>query len=312
MLGYRPGTRVVIPHVDDVAVGHGANRAFVELAGKGFVTTGSVMVPCPWFPEIVALAKEQPALDLGVHLTLTSESRACRWRPISTTARVSGLIDADGFMWPDVPALRRHAHKGAVEAECRAQIEVALAAGLDVTHLDTHMGAAAAPEFAELYVALGREYRLPALLHARCRELQSGCSTSARSIRTFYDQLVDRLEAEGLPLIDRFAMGLAMRQHGCEQAYRQMIDEAQPGVTYLSLHSSTPGEVERLHPSDAAWRIAEYELCREPGFLAWVAGAGRRADRLPGDPRRLSRHFRARLTKPFLPACNAAMHIPRW
>ena len=164
MLGYRPGTRVVIPHLDDVAVGHGANRAFVELAGKGFVTTGSVMVPCPWFPEIVALAKEQPELDLGVHLTLTSESRSCRWRPISTTARVSGLIDPDGFMWPDVPALRRHAHKGAVEAECRAQIEAALAAGLDVTHLDTHMGAAAAPEFAEIYVALGREYRLPVLL----------------------------------------------------------------------------------------------------------------------------------------------------
>ena len=171
MLGHRPGTRVVIPHVDDVAVGHGANRAFVELAGKGFVTTGSVMVPCPWFPEIVALAQQQPALDLGVHLTLTSESRACRWRPISTTAKVSGLIDADGYMWPDVPALRRHAHKGAVEAECRAQIEAALAAGLDVTHLDTHMGAAAAPEFAELYVALGREYRLPVLLPRDARDL---------------------------------------------------------------------------------------------------------------------------------------------
>ena len=46
MLGHPPGSRLLIPHVDDVAVGHGANRAFVELAGKGFVTTGSVMVPC--------------------------------------------------------------------------------------------------------------------------------------------------------------------------------------------------------------------------------------------------------------------------
>ena len=149
MLGFGPGARVLIPHLDDVAVGPGANRAFVELAGKGFVTTGSVMVPCAWFPEIVDLAKARPELDLGVHLTLTSESRACRWRPISTTAKVSGLIDDDGYMWPDVPALRRHAHKGAVAAECRAQVEAALAAGLDVTHLDTHMGAAAAPEFVE-------------------------------------------------------------------------------------------------------------------------------------------------------------------
>ena len=180
----------MIPHVDDVAVGHGANRAFVELAGKGFVTTGSVMVPCPWFPEIVALAKEQPALDLGVHLTLTSESRACRWRPISTTARVSGLIDADGFMWPDVPALRRHAHKGAVEAECRAQIEAALAAGLDVTHLDTHMGAAAAPEFAE-HLCRARSRVPPA---GRCSPRDVASYISVLDLGpvdpAFYDQLV--------------------------------------------------------------------------------------------------------------------------
>jgi hypothetical protein len=260
----------VIPHLDDVAVGHGANRAFVDLAGKGFVTTGSVMVPCPWFAEIVELVEEQPALDLGVHLTLTSESRSCRWRPISTTARVSGLIDPDGFMWPDVPALRRHAHKGAVEAECRAQIEAALAAGLDITHLDTHMGAAAAPEFAELYVALGREYRLPVLL-TRHVASYTGLLDLGPIDPEFYDQLLDRLEAEGLPLIDRFAMGLALRDHSCEQAYRLMIDEALPGVTYLSLHCSTPGEVERMHPDDADWRIAEHQLFQEPGFLAWVA-----------------------------------------
>ena len=77
-------------------------------------------------------------------------------------------------MWPDVPALRRHAHKGAVEAECRAQIEAALAAGLDVTHLDTHMGAAAAPEFVDLYLRLGREFRLPVLLRARELDLRLG------------------------------------------------------------------------------------------------------------------------------------------
>lgn len=269
-LGYPAGTRVVIPHVDDLGGGHGANRAFVDLAGGGFVTTGSVMVPCPWFPEIVELAKEQPELDLGVHLTLTSESHSCRWRPISTTARVSGLIDGDGYMWPDVPALRRHGHKGAVEAECRAQIETALAAGLDITHLDTHMGAAAAPEFAELYIALGREYRLPVLL-ARDIGSFTGRIDLGPFDPEFYRELIEEYDEAELPLIDRFAMGLAMRQRRCERAYRMMIDEAVPGVTYLSLHCSTPGEVERMHPTDAEWRIAEYQLFQEPRFLKWVA-----------------------------------------
>ena len=270
MLGYEDGRRVLIPHIDDVAVGHGANRAFVDLAGQGFVTTGSVMVPCPWFPEIVDLAGEQPDLDLGVHLTLTSESQACRWRPISTTSRSSGLIDDDGYMWPDVPAVRRHARRGAVEAECRAQIEAALAAGLDVTHLDTHMGAAAAPEFADMYVRLGREYRLPILL-VRDSSSYSSVLDMGPLDPQFYDELVAQQSAKDLPLIDRFAMGLAMRQHSCEQAFRLMVEHAEPGVTYLSLHCSTPGEVERVHPHDAAWRIAEYRLFEDPAFLAWVA-----------------------------------------
>ena len=55
-LGLPPGARVAILHVDDVGMCHGANVAFLELARAGFVDTGSVMVPCPWFPEIAAAA----------------------------------------------------------------------------------------------------------------------------------------------------------------------------------------------------------------------------------------------------------------
>lgn len=262
--------RVLIPHVDDLGVSHGANVAFVELAGLGFVTCGSVMPPCAWFPEMVALAKEQPALDVGVHLTLTSESRACRWRPISTASRASGLLDGDGYMWPDVPALRHHADRSAVESELRAQIEAAQGAGLDVTHLDTHMGAAAAPEFAAIYVALGRQYRLPILLTRDSASYDSVLAMGPVD-RGYYEGLIAELAGEGVPLVDRFAMGLTMRHLSCDEAYRHMVGHAAPGITFLSLHCNAPGDIEAMHPNDAAWRIAEYKLFQEPDFLAWVA-----------------------------------------
>ncbi len=266
----RADVPVLIPHVDDLGVSHGANLAFLELAGQGFVTCGSVMVPCGWFPEMVALAKEQPGLDVGVHLTLTSESRACRWRPISTTSAASGLLDGDGYMWPDVPALRRHADPAAVETELRAQLEAALAAGLDVTHLDTHMGAAAAPEFAALYRALGREYRLPVLL-ARDSASYDSVLAMGPLERGFYDRLIAELDGAGVPLLDRFAMGLALRHLSCAEAFRHMVAQAAPGVTFVSLHCNAPGDIEAMHPNDAAWRIAEYELFQDPDFLRWVA-----------------------------------------
>jgi predicted glycoside hydrolase/deacetylase ChbG (UPF0249 family) len=272
-LGLGPEAKVLIPHVDDVGVCHGANRAFVELYGRGFVTSGSAMVPCPWFPETVDLAQEQPELDLGVHLTLTSESQACRWRPISTASRASGLLDTDGYMWPSVPDLRHHADRSAVETELRAQLDVALARGLDVTHLDTHMGAAAAPEFAEIYVALGREHQLPVLLPRDDESYISVLEMGPLDLG-FYAHLVAEMAAGGAPVIDVFSMGLAMRHMTCEQAYRRVVSHAAPGVTYVSLHCSTPGDVERLHPDDAAWRIAEYELFDDPAFTGWVAEQG--------------------------------------
>src|SRR5260370_13350549 len=100
--------RAAILHVDDIGMCHGANRGFLDLAERGFVTCGSVMVPCPWFREIAEAAAADPALDLGVHLTWTSEWEHYGWVPISTVSRASGLIADDGFFWRDAASLPRH------------------------------------------------------------------------------------------------------------------------------------------------------------------------------------------------------------
>ena len=159
---------------------HGGNQAFLELAARGAVSCGSMMVPCPWFREIAEAAAADPALDLGVHLTLTSEWLHYRWRPLSTTSRASGLIDEEGYFWRDVASLRAHLVPEAAEAELRAQIERAIAAGLRPTHIDAHMAAAMLPELIDLHVRLAFDYGLvPVLprgdpLGARTRELCRG------------------------------------------------------------------------------------------------------------------------------------------
>jgi hypothetical protein len=74
-----------------------------------------------------------------------------------------------------------------------------------------------------------------------------------------------------VPLVDRFAMGLAMRHLSCDEAYRDIVRHAEPGLTFVSLHCNAPGDIEAMHPNDAAWRIAEHELFQQPAFLAWIA-----------------------------------------
>lgn len=118
-------SRFVVVHEDDVGVSHGANTAFLELTRLGLCTAGSVMVPCPWFPEIAAIARDNPELDLGVHLTLNSDMKPYRWRPL-TGVSDKGLTDPDGYFWAEVTDVRRNADPTAVERELRAQIDTAL------------------------------------------------------------------------------------------------------------------------------------------------------------------------------------------
>lgn len=281
--------RIVIPHIDDVAGSHGANVAMIELGLTGGVTCGSVMVPPSWFPEIVSEPRVGE-LDLGIHLTLTSESAAFRWRPISTTSRSSGLLDDDGYLWPQVAPLRDHAVPDAVEAELRAQIDAALAAGIGVTHLDHHMGAALAPEFVAGTMRIASDYRLPVFFPSDIGSfvsvLDMGVDMNEQDVAVLKEA---RRQAGALAVGDTFVMGFTHQQDPEPRAtFERLLHEVPAGVTYLSLHCSSPGEIERIHPSDAHWRIAEYELFSDPDFVAWM---GSQSFRVGG-----MRHYRDALS----------------
>lgn len=265
---YGEASPVVITHIDDLASAHGANQAMAELAGAGIVTSGSVIVPAPWFPDVARMAS--PALDIGVHLALTSESKAFRWRPLSTTSAASGLLDEDGYLWSDTPSVRFHAHPDAVEGELRAQLDTALAAGISVTHLDHHMGAALAPEFVAITARLARDYGLPVLFPRDLPGYVGVLNMGEVDLEVLASVRLE-LAGQGLAVGERFLMGLAYQDEACRSVYERFFTQLGPGVTFLSLHCSAPGEIEHIHPDDFAWRVAEYELFADGDFANWVA-----------------------------------------
>jgi hypothetical protein len=273
VLGYPTDARLLIVHEDDVGMCHGANRAFVELSRDGFLTCGSVMVPCPWFRDIAEQTIADPELDLGVHLTLTSEWAHYRWAPISTVSRASGLIDPDGYFWRNCMDLRAHVVPEAAECEMRAQLERALHAGIDVTHIDTHMGAALVPELAEIYVRLGREYRLPTLLPRRFHHY-SGVLQLGDLSGFDYATLARSLSSEGWPSVDDFRMTPGVPREAAEKAYAGLVTTIEPGVTYLALHCNAPGDIETIVPTRAHWRTDEYRLLADDRFDRLAAASG--------------------------------------
>lgn len=263
-------TRLVI-HADDVGMCHGTNTAFSELSELGSITAGSVMVPCPWFSEIAEMAVGNPALDVGVHLTLNAEQEHYRWRPLSSTTAASGLVDPDGFFWRQVAETRANAHPEAVETEWRAQIDRALEAGIQVSHLDAHMGAALAPEWCERYIAVGVDYGVPVLITSTFDGYGPNNHLNGTTESQFAE-FVSEARNAGMPVFDTVLETDFARPVGRPADYESMLSGLTDELVYCAYHPCAPGpgEIEVIEPGSNHVRTDEYALFRSTPWLDWL------------------------------------------
>lgn len=272
-LGFAPTDRVAIIHADDIGMCQAGLAAFADLIDFGLVSSGAVMVPCPWSLAAAAYCRAHPQADVGVHLTLTSEWETYRWGPISTRDPSSGLLDGEGCFYRTSEDVQAHADPAAVAVELRAQLDRALAAGIDVTHIDTHMGAVAHPKFIMGYVQLAMERRLPPMLprldEAGWRALNLDAETAA-----FAAQLTAQLEDQGLPLLDQITM-LPLDQPNDRIALaKRAFDSLPAGLTHFIIHPAADTPELRAITPDAPSRIADYRAFTSPELRDYVRSVG--------------------------------------
>src|SRR6266576_1647478 len=164
-LGYLPGTKLLIVHADDLGETHAVNAAALKALQGGTINSASLMVPCPWFPEIADYAKSHPDADFGLHLTLTSERVYYRWGPVAPAEKVPSLVDENGYFHHDWEQ-NQHVNPKDVEVELQAQIERALAMGVRPTHLDSHQYRLImnGKELFDVMLRVAHEYKLPVFI----------------------------------------------------------------------------------------------------------------------------------------------------
>lgn len=272
-LGLAADDRAVIIHTDDIGMCHASLAAFADLTEFGLISSGATMVPCPWFPAVAAYCREHPTVDMGVHLTLNSEWATYRWGPVSTRDLASGLLDAEGCLWRSSEEVWAHADAEAGATEMAAQIERALAAGIAVTHIDTHMGTIAHPKFIHRYLQLARRHHLPAMI-PRWDEAQWQANGYAPETAREAAAVVRILEAGGVALFDTITgLHLAQPDDRLAQA-KAALGGLPPGLTHFIIHPSKDTPELRAITPDWRGRVADYETFMSEELAAFIRNSG--------------------------------------
>jgi len=263
-MGYPANARVLNIHADDFGMAHSVDRAIEEALENGWVDSASLMVPCPWYPEVLAWAKLHPQADLGIHLVLNSEWPGYRWGPISPRDQVATLLDPQGYFYND-PSLFGQVKLSQIETELHAQIDKAQSDGIVITHLDSHMIALMTTRHLfSLYEELGQAYDLPIPLTATGDyQIPAGAT----------------LPPDGLVLNDVITMDPGIPARDWVHWYETTLARLKPGIYQLIVHlaydDSEMRGATQGHPDwGAAWRQRDFNMVQSPQFRQFLKQQG--------------------------------------
>jgi predicted glycoside hydrolase/deacetylase ChbG (UPF0249 family) len=251
-LGFPRDSKLLVVHADDLGETHSVNAATIKAFESGLVNSASLMVPCPWFPEIADYAKSHPDADFGIHLTLTSERIYYRWGPVASKDKVPSLVDENGYFHHDwTPATRINPKE--VDLELRAQIDRAYAIGLRPTHLDSHQYRLFdnGKELFEVAVRIAHDYKLPLFV---ARDWFAG-RLYLQSVLGPADIVIDHtVTIEPTVPPDKW-----------NEFYRTALKNLQPGVTEFVIHPGFADEELKAATRErdtwgAAWRQRDFDF----------------------------------------------------
>jgi len=201
---------------DDMGFSHAGNEALIKSYKEGIERSVEVIVPSPWFPEAVKLLAKEPGIDVGVHLSLTSEWETVKWRPLT---HCPSLTDSDGYFYPMIRPNKNYPGKALIEQawkldeiekEWRAQIELAKKKIPGVSHLSDHMGCGDMDKkVAAVVVKLAKEYNIdidPARYEVKDIEYKGPSGTSAEKLKSFLDMIESLVPGETYLFVDHPAL----------------------------------------------------------------------------------------------------------
>lgn len=233
---------------------HSVNAATFAAFEAGAVSSASVMIPCAWFPEAAQWSAGHPQYDIGVHSTLISEWKTFKWGPISKKLHTVHLTDETGHFWPRNSLLCATPQE--IEEEIFVQVMLAKQAGINPSHLDSHMLSVARPEYIACYMKVARKFRLPFLIDEHWHA---------------YSSPDDPATATDIVVSGLFQAGHQVTPASLEDYYLSVLRELQPGLNQLIVHvgfddAELRAITQEQQAYGAAWRQRDFEIVMSNSF----------------------------------------------
>ena len=256
-LGYSKDDKLLIIHADDIGLSNSVNQASFKALKNGYVNSGSIMMPCDYISEVGEFAIENPSIDLGLHLTVTSEWRDYKWNGVLQPNETPSLINKKGELSENIKKFVLKAEPLELKNELQAQIDLSKSIGINPTHIDSHEGALFYDQdLFKVYLEIGEKNKLPVFV--------------PKMVAVHFDKKFPK--PENVVVIENFYMARKGIEHDeWETFYLNILDNLNPGISQLIVHLGyDDDEMKSItvdHPDfGSKWRNLDYDIVSSDKF----------------------------------------------
>jgi predicted glycoside hydrolase/deacetylase ChbG (UPF0249 family) len=256
-LGYSKDDKLLIIHADDIGLSKSVNKASFKALKKGYASSGSVMMPCEYISDVGQFATDNPNVDLGLHLTVTSEWRDYKWHGVLSPAETPSLINKRGEFPENTKQFVLNAKPLELKRELQAQIDLSKSIGINPTHIDSHEGALFFnEELFKVYLEVGEKNKLPVFV--------------PRMVAVHFDKKFPK--PKNLVVVENFYMAQkGIKHYQWEGFYLSILNNLKPGLSQLIVHLGYDDDemksiTEGRPDFGSKWRSLDYDIISSEKF----------------------------------------------
>jgi predicted glycoside hydrolase/deacetylase ChbG (UPF0249 family) len=246
-------------HADDLGLSKSVNETSLESLLNNTVSSASVIMNAKKVQEIADFSNKNPEIDLGVHLTVTSEWKIHKWGGILPKNDIQSLLNSQNNFYWNKRKFTKYQRLDQLYNELQAQVDLAISMGMNVSHIDSHEGALFFdPDVFKTYLKIAEDNNLLAFVPIQA------------SVH-FNDNFP---KPKNAIIFDQFFMAEAgIKIDEMEEYYLNILDKLEPGLSQIIVHFGKDNDNMKKITVDkidygSKWRETDYKVFNSEKFLS--------------------------------------------